>query len=326
MEAPMNRRSLLAAALGAIPATAPRAEQAYPDRPVRLVIPYPAGGSLDVVGRAIGPKFQEMTGQPLVLDNRGGAAGTLAADHVVKSRPDGYTLILASAPQLSIAAALQPNLTYEPRTDLVPVTWLVSTPFAMFASAASGLTDLQAVLARGRAEPGKVPFASPGNGSLGHLALEMFAQASNTQWLHVPYRGAAPAMNDMAAGTVALTFTVPASALPMVQAGRLKPIAIAAPERSPAIPDMPTFAELGLPQVDCQLWLGVMAPKGTPTSVVERLDAVLQAALRDPATRATLDRSGATITGHGPAEFARLLEADYPRWGEVIRRGNIKLD
>jgi tripartite-type tricarboxylate transporter receptor subunit TctC len=322
----MDRRSLLAAALGTLPLTAARAQTGFPDRPVRLVIPYPAGGSLDVVGRAIGPAFQEMTGQPLVLDNRGGAAGTLAADHVAKSRPDGTTLVLASAPQLAIAAALQPNLPYDTRTDLVPVTWLVSTPFAMFASAASGLTDLAGVLARGRAEPGKVPFASPGNGSLGHLALEMFAQATNTQWLHVPYRGAAPAMNDMAAGTVALTFTVPASALPMVQGGRLKPIAIAAPERSPAMPDMPSFAELGYPQVDCQLWLGVMAPKGTPQAVIERLDAVFQAALRDPAARATLDRSGATIVGNGPAAFARLLEADHPRWGEVIRRGNIKLD
>jgi tripartite-type tricarboxylate transporter receptor subunit TctC len=326
MEAQMNRRSVVAAALGALPLASARAQQSYPDRSVRLVIPYPAGGSLDVVGRAVGPKFQELTGQPLVLDNRGGAAGTLAADHVAKSRPDGYTLILASAPQLSIAAALQPNLTYDPRADLVPVTWLVSTPFALFASAASGLTDLQAVLARGRGEPGKIPFASPGNGSLGHLALEMFAQASETQWLHTPYRGAAPAMNDMAAGTVALTFTVPASALPMVQAGRLKPIAVAAPERSPAIPEMPTFAELGYPQVECQLWLGIMAPKGTPASVIERLDSVFQTALRDSATRATLDRSGATITGGGPVDFAHMLEADYPRWSEVIRRGNIKLD
>lgn len=322
----MNRRPLLALGLSALPLVRLRAQQPYPDRPVRLVIPYPAGGSLDVVGRAVGPKFQEMTGQPLVLDNRGGAAGTLAAEHVAKSRPDGTTLILASAPQLSIAAALQPNLPYDPRTDLVPVTWLVSTPFALFASASSGLADLQAVLARGQADPGKVPFASPGNGSLGHLALEMFAQATGTQWLHVPYRGAAPAMNDMAAGTVSLTFTVPASALPMVQNGMLRPIAIAAGQRSPAIPTMPTFAELGLPQVDCQLWLGVMAPKGTPQAIVERLDTVLRAALQDQAVRATLERAGATVTGHGPAAFAAMLEADYPRWGEVIRRGNITLN
>lgn len=322
----MNRRTVLAATLAALPVSAARSQPRFPDRAVRIVIPYPAGGSLDVVARAVGPKFQEIAGQPLVLDNRGGAAGTLAAAHVATSAPDGYSTILASAPQLSIGAALQPNLTYDPRADLLPVTWMVSTPFALFASAASGLTDLAAVLARGRAEPGKVPFASPGNGSLGHLALEMMAQATNTEWLHVPYRGAAPAMNDMAAGTVSLAFTVPASALPMVEAGRLKPIAIAAPQRSPAIPDMPTFAELGYPQVDCQLWLGVMVPKGTPQAVIVRLNQVFQEALRDPAVRATLDRAGATIEAKGPEEFAAMLQADFPRWAEVIRRGNIKLD
>jgi tripartite-type tricarboxylate transporter receptor subunit TctC len=319
----MHRRALLAAPLLL---AAPALAQSYPDRPVRLVIPYPAGGSLDVVGRAVGQRFQELTGQPLVLDNRGGASGTLAADYVAKSRPDGLTLVLASAGQLSIAAALQPGLPYDPRTDLVPVTWLVTSPFAMFASAQFGVTDLAGVLARGRAAPGTIPFGSPGNGSLGHLALEMFAQATGTRWLHLPYRGAALVMNDMAAGTVALTFTVPASALPMVQGGMLRPIAIAAPERSASMPDMPTFAELGLPQVDCPLWLGVMTPKGTPAPTVARLNSVLLETLRDPTVQAGLARSGATITGHGPAEFAALLEADYPRWGEVIRRGNITLN
>ncbi|MDB5416094.1 MAG: hypothetical protein JWR10_4429 [Rubritepida sp.] len=319
----MLRRSLLATPFALC---APALAQTYPDRPVRLVIPYPAGGSLDVVGRAVGQRFQEVTGQPLVLDNRGGASGTLAADYVAKSRPDGLTLVLASAPQLSIAAALQPNLPYDPRTDLVPVTQLVSTPYALFASGASGVTDLAGVLARGRARPGQVPFGSPGNGSLGHLALEMFAQATETQWLHVPYRGAALVMNDMAAGTVDLTFTVIASARPMVEGGQLKPIALAAETRSDAMPQMPTFRELGFPQVDCELWLGVMAPKGTPEVIVSRLDALFQDALRDATVRANLARAGATITGLGPAPFAALMEADYPRWGEVIRRGNISLN
>ncbi|WP_421990146.1 Bug family tripartite tricarboxylate transporter substrate binding protein [Roseococcus sp.] len=324
----MLRRSLLASPLAlTAPALARSAwAQTYPDRPVRLVIPYPAGGSLDVVGRAVGQKFQEMTGQPLVLDNRGGASGTLAADYVAKSRPDGLTLILASAAQLSIASALQPGLPYDPRTDLVPVSLLVSTPYALFASAASGVTDLAGVLARGRARPGQVPFGSPGNGSLGHLALEMFAQATGTQWLHVPYRGAAQVMNDMAAGTVDLTFTVTASARPMVEADKVRPIALAGPERTDVLPQMPTFRELGYPQVECELWLGVMAPKGAPPAIVARLDAIFQEALRDPEARATLARSGAAITHQGPAQFARLLESDYPRWGEVIRRGNITLN
>jgi tripartite-type tricarboxylate transporter receptor subunit TctC len=318
----MQRRALLAAPLAlACPAFA----QGFPDRPVRLVIPYPAGGSLDVVGRAMGPKFQELTGQPLVLDNRGGASGTLAADQVAKSRPDGTTLVMASAPQLSIAAALMPNLPYDPRADLLPVTHLVSTPYALFASTASGVTDLQGAIARGRRSPGQVPFGSPGNGSLGHLALEMFSQASETQFLHVPYRGAALVLNDMAAGTVDLTFTVLASAQPMIDGGKIRPIALAAETRTPAAPQLPTFQELGLPQVLCDLWLGVMAPKGTPEPIIARLDGVFRECLRDPTVQATLARSGATITGLGPQAFAALLEADYPRWAEVIRRGNITL-
>ena len=320
----MHRRALLAAPLVL---AAPALAQTYPDRPVRLVIPYPPGGSLDVVGRAVGQRFQELTGQPLVMDNRSGASGTVAADHVAKSRPDGSTLILASAAQLSIAGALMPGLPYNPRTDLIPVTWLVTTPYALFASAKFGPTDLAGVLARGRAEPGTIPFGSPGgNGSIGHLALEMMSQATDTRWLHVPYRGAAPLLNDMVAGTVALTFTVPASALPMAQSGMLKPIAVAAPERTPLMPEVASFAELGFPQVDCQLWLGVMAPRGMPQPIVARVNEVLLETLRDPTVRATLERSGAAIAGHGPAEFAALLEADQPRWGEVIRRGNITLN
>lgn len=300
--------------------------QGFPDRPVRLVIPYPAGGSLDVVGRAVAERFQQITGQPLVLDNRGGASGTIAADHVAKSRPDGTTLVLASAPQLAIASFLQPNLPYDPRSDLIPVTWMVSTPFAMFGATNFAPRTLAAVIAAGKERPGIIPFGSPGNGSLGHLAQEMFAQATDTRWLHVPYRGAALVLNDMAAGTVSLTFTVIASAKSMLDSGILHPIAIAAPQRSAAVPAMPTFAELGFPQVDVGLWLGVMAPRGTPPAIVERLNAIFQETLTDPAARRTLETAGATIVGEGPAAFASLLEADFPRWGGVIRRGNITLN
>jgi tripartite-type tricarboxylate transporter receptor subunit TctC len=300
--------------------------QGFPDRPVRLVIPYPAGGSLDVVGRAVAQRFQEITGQPLVLDNRGGNSGTIAADYVAKSRPDGTTLILASAPQLSIASFLQANLPYDPKRDLIPITWMVSTPFALFAAQSFPARNVPAVVAAGKARPEQIPFGSPGNGSLGHLALEMFAQATDTRWLHIPYRGAALVLNDMAAGTIALTFTTIASAKSMLDSGNLHAIAIGATERSPAVPTMPTFAEIGLPQVEVPLWLGVMAPRGTPASIVERLNAVLLECLQDPAARRTLETSGATVVGEGPSRFAELLEADVVRWGNVIRRGNITLN
>ncbi|MBR0643855.1 Bug family tripartite tricarboxylate transporter substrate binding protein [Plastoroseomonas hellenica] len=321
----MLRRCLLALCLGAALPQAAEAQR-FPDRPVRLVIPYPAGGSLDVVGRAVGQRFQELSGQPLVLDNRGGASGVIAADHVAKSRPDGTTLILASAPQLSIASALQPNLPYDPRVDLVPITWLVSTPFALFTAAQFAPRDLAGVLAAGRANPGRIAFGSPGNGSLGHLALAMFAQATGTDWLHVPYRGAAQVMNDMAAGMISLSFTTIASARPMVEGGQLRPIAIAAAARSPALPDMPTFAELGLPQVEVPLWLGVMAPRGTPAAIIDRLNALFLEAMADPGVQRSMAAAGATVAAEGPARFSELLEADFPRWGEVIRRGDITLN
>lgn len=321
----MFRRCLLALCLGAALPQAAQAQR-FPDRPLRLVIPYPAGGSLDVVGRAVGQRFQELSGQPLVLDNRGGASGVIAADHVAKSRPDGTTLILASAPQLSIAAALQPNLPYDPRGDLVPITWLVSTPFALFTAAQFPPRDLAGVLAAGRANPGRIAFGSPGNGSLGHLALAMFAQATGTEWLHVPYRGAAPVLNDMAAGMISLTFTTIASARPMVEGGQIRPIAIAAPARSPALPEMPSFAELGLPQVEVPLWLGVMAPRGTPAAIIERLNALFLEAMADPGVQRSMAAAGATVVAEGPVRFSELLEADFPRWGEVIRRGGITLN
>lgn len=319
------RRSLLALPALALGARAAWA-QGFPDRPVRLVIPYPAGGSLDVVARAVTQQFQEITGQPLVIDNRGGNSGTIAADHVAKSRPDGTTLVLASAPQLSIASFLQANLPYDPNKDLIPVTWMVSTPFALFAAANFPARDVPAVIAAGKARPGQIAFGSPGNGSLGHLALEMFSQATDTRWLHVPYRGAALVLNDMAAGTIALTFTTVASAKPMLDGGNLHAIAIGATERSPAVPAMPTFAELGLQQVEVPLWLGVMAPRGTPASIVERLNAVFLKCLADPAARRTLETAGATVVAEGPSRFAELLEADVPRWGNVIKRGNITLN
>lgn len=320
-----SRRTLLALPALALLTRTARA-QSFPDRPVRLVIPYPAGGSLDVVGRAIAPRFQEITGQPLVLDNRGGNSGTIAADHVAKSRPDGTTLVLASAPQLSIAHYLQSNLPYDPARDLVPVTWMVSTPFALFAAQSFPARDLPSVIAAGKASPETIAFGSPGNGSLGHLALEMFAQATDTKWLHVPYRGAALVLNDMAAGTVKLTFTTVASAKPMLDAGTLHAIAIASTERSAAVPDMPTFAELGLPQVEVPLWLGAMAPRGTPAPIIARLNAVFQECLADAAARRLLQTAGATVVAEGPPRFAELLEADMPRWGHVIQRGKITLN
>jgi tripartite-type tricarboxylate transporter receptor subunit TctC len=299
--------------------------QAFPDRPVRLVIPYAAGGALDVIGRPVSEQFQRITGQPLVLENRAGANGTIAADHVAKARPDGYTLFMATSGPITVAPALMPSLPFDPQRDLVPVTYLVNMPNALFAAPTMG-QDLTAVLAAGRAQPGRVSFGYAGAGSQGHLAMTLMAQATSTEWLGVSYRGASLVLNDMVAGTVSLTFTTFATARGLIADNRVWPIAVAAAQRTASMPDVPTFAELGFPSVVVPLWAGVMAPRGTPDDVVARLNDALAAAVTSAPVRTLMETVGADITAQGPAEFGAMIRADRDRWAEVIRRGNIRLD
>jgi tripartite-type tricarboxylate transporter receptor subunit TctC len=302
------------------------AGESYPDHPVRLILPYPVGGSFDVIARPLSERFQEQTGQPLVIDNRGGANGMIAADLVVKSRPDGYTLFMASAGPTTIARALYHSMTYDPHTDLVPVTGLVSIPFCLFAANDFKPRSVADIVAAARAKPGKITFGLPGNGSVGHLAEALFAQATDTHFLAVPYRGVAQGLTDMAGGSIALMFTSIASARPMLDSGAVHAIAIAAAKRTTAMPELPSFAELGLPQVQAALWIGVMAPTGTPEPIVERLNAVFLGALTSQLVRKGMANVGADILAQGPDEFAALLRDDYPRWAEVVRRGNITVE
>jgi tripartite-type tricarboxylate transporter receptor subunit TctC len=299
--------------------------QSFPDRPLRLVIPYAAGGALDVIGRPVAEQFQRITGQPMVLENRAGANGTIAADHVAKARPDGYTLFMATSGPVTVAPSLMPTLPYDPQRDLAPVTYLVNMPNALFAAGAAG-QDLTGVLAAARAAPGRISFGYPGTGSQGHLAMALLSQATGVEWLTVSYRGASQVLNDMVAGTVSLTFTTYATARGLLAGGRVRPIAVAAATRTASMPEVPTFAELGFPTVEVPLWAGIMAPRGTPDAVVARLHEVLGAAITSPSVRHLMEGVGADITAQGPAEFAAMVRADNARWAEVIRRGNIRVD
>jgi tripartite-type tricarboxylate transporter receptor subunit TctC len=296
--------------------------QSFPDRPVRLVVPFAAGGALDVVGRPVAEQFQRITGQPLVLENRAGAAGTIAADHVAKARPDGYTLFMATSGPVTVAPSLFATLPYDPQRDLLPITYLVNMPNALFAAPSAG-NDLAAVLAAARAAPGRISFGYPGTASQGHLALALMSQATGTEFLAVSYRGAALVLNDMVAGTVSLTFTTYATARGLLADGRVRPIAVAAAARTASMPNVPTFAELGFPSVEVPLWAGIMAPRGTPEAVVARLNEALRAAVTAEPVRQLMQGIGADIAAQGPAEFAAMLRADHARWAEVIRRGNI---
>lgn len=319
----MLRRAFLALPLAAL-ARGARA-QGFPDRPVRLVVPYPAGGSLDAVARPLSQLFQEATGQPLVIDNRGGGNAVVGTDFVAKSRPDGTTLLMATSGPLAIARGLGTALPYDPG-DVVPVTNLVSIPFTLFASARMQERTLADIVAAARARPETITFGLPGQGSVGHLAQAMLSQATDTRWMIVQYRGASLALNDMAAGTIQLTFTTIASARPLIEAGHIRAVAVTGPRRTGAMPELPSFAELGYPQVNAPLWIGVMAPRGTPAPVIERLNAVFSAAMNNPTMRAAMAPLGADIVNDGPDAFAAMLREDDQRWGDVIRRGNIRLE
>jgi len=299
--------------------------QTFPDRPVRLIVPYPAGGSLDTVARPLSQLFQEATGQPMVIDNRGGGNAVVGTDFVAKSRPDGYSILLGTSGPLAIARGLGTALPYDPG-DVVPVTNLVNIPFTLFASTRMPERTLAEIVAAARARPDSITFGLPGQGSVGHLAQAMLSQATDTRWLTVQYRGAALALNDMAAGTIALTFTTIASARPLIEAGHIRAVAVTGSRRTGAMPDLPSFGELGYPQVNAPLWIGAMVPRGTPAPVIERLHAILSAAMASPVMRAAMAPVGADISGDGPAAFAAMLREDDERWGTVIRRGNIRLE
>ena len=320
----MQRRSVFGLAFGAA-LPRPSLAQAFPDRPVRLVVPYPAGGSLDAVARPLAQIFQEATGQPLVIDNRGGGNAVVGTDFVAKSRPDGTTILLATSGPLAIARGLGTALPYDP-ADVVPVTNLVRIPFTLFASNRLMPGSLADIIAAARARPETITIGLPGQGSVGHLAQAMMAQATDTRWMIVQYRGASLALNDMASGTIALTFTSIASARPLIEAGHIRAVAVTGSQRTAAAPDLPSFGELGYPQVDAPLWIGAMVPRGTPGQVIERLNAIFQAAMATPMMRNAMAPLGADIMNQAPDAFAAMLREDDQRWGEVIRRGNIRLE
>jgi len=302
------------------------AQTAYPDRPVRLVIPYAAGGSLDVVGRVLAEKFQAQTGQTLIVDNRGGAAGQIAADYVARSQPDGYTLLLGTAAQTSIANAYFKKLPYDPLKDLIPVSLLVNTSNILFVSTEFPATTIAQLRQQVKDHPGEVSYGSPGNGSVSHLATALFEERTGMKLLHVPYRGAAPALNDLAAGRISLLFTLLASAKPVLDSGKVRALAVAGPKRVPSLPDVPTLKEAGIDGADSGVWIGVMAPKGTPDAIVNKLNDVIMTSLQAPDLRKRLADSGADLAPMGPKEFGAMITQDAKTWKDVVAAAHIQME
>lgn len=298
----------------------------FPARPVRMLIPYPPGGGLDLPGRAVAEKFSQQTGRQLVIDNRGGAGGMIAGEIVANASPDGYTLLLASNGQISIAPALYSKMPYDPRRDLVPVTHFVNTPMFLFVNTGFPAKTVKDLIERAKASPGKIGIALSGVGGVSHLMMELFRQSAGISLLGVPYKGAGAAMVDVASGAVPLIFTTASSARPLLDSHRVRPIGVASSKRSPALPDAPTFEELGVSGMDAPLWIGAMAPKGTPPAVIAKLNSEFAKALASKDVQERLAAQSAEVVAGGPKEFGAMIRRDTERWAKVVKTAGIKIE
>lgn len=303
-----------------------QAQYAFPAKPIRWIVPYPAGGGSDLVARAIGAQLSVDIGQPVIIENRAGGNTALGASEAARAPADGYTVLSADNGTLVFNPALYRNLSYNPSRDFVPVTLLGRLPMVLMLGPASGEKDARAFIDDARAFPGKVSFASAGTGSAQHLAMELLEKSARLEMVHVPYRGPAPAVADVAGGQVPAMMSDLAAASRFMQGGRLRPLAVAQSTRLRELPDVPTFAELGLPQVQAAALLGLVAPAGTPPEVVARLQQAMANAIHNPAVKRKLAEYGVEPVGDEPAQFAALLQSEQARWNVLIRNLNLVLD
>jgi len=318
----LTRRALMAAALvlGATPAMA----QDYPSRPIKVVIAFPAGGPTDFVGRLLADKLKEQLGQSVLIENKGGASGTIGADFVAKADPDGHTLFLTTVGAVAITPHLRANMPYDPIKDFAPVTLVVRNTTVMVVRADSPINSAKELAALAKDKPETIPFASTGSGTTPHLALELFQGAAGVKFLHVPYRGAAPALTDILGGQVqAVALDVPVI-LSNIQGGKLKPLAAASDARNPMLPNVQTLTELGYPDTRSDNWYALLAPAKTPAPVIAKLNAAIKTALADPEINKKLVESGAIPAPTTPEEMGAMLKSEFDRWGKIVREKGIK--
>ena len=296
----------------------------YPERPIRLLLPFPAGGAVDIVARVMAAQMADDLGKPIVIENKSGAGGIVATDAVAKSAPDGYTILLTT-PNHTINAALQPKLPYDTEKDLVPVSVIATVPEVLVSNPDAPFKTFQEFVAYAKQNPGKLNYASAGVGTLPHLTMELLLQRVGVKVTHVPYRGAAPAMTDLLGNVVQLKLDTYATSHPQVAAGRLRMLGIASSHRSKLMPDIPTIAEMGLPGYEGNLWIGMMAPAGTPQAVIDKLAAVGAQAARAPKVVERLQRDGVEPVGGTPAAMGALIAREIPQWRDLAKAANIKL-
>ncbi len=301
------------------------AQEPYPNRPVRVIVSQSAGGSIDIAARTVGAKLAEALGQPFIIDNRPGANGIIATDAVAKAKPDGYTLLMSSPGPLVINPYAYKSIPYETLRDFAPVSQMTSISFLMVINASSAVRTLNDLLAAARAKPGEFRYGSAGVGNQSHLAPLLFAATTSTRYMHIPYKGEAPAIADLLGGQIDFMIGTMLSLLPHVRAGRLRALAVCQNERSGALPDVPTMKELGHPALQISGWTGMLAPVGTPPEVISRLHAELAKVLGMSEVREFLAKQGADPVGSAPAAFTQFIRQESEKWGQVIRGAGISL-
>jgi len=309
----------------ALPAAA-QAPLAYPSRPVKLVVPFPPGGPLDIIGRAIAQKLTEAWGQSVVVDNRPGAGGNIGADLVAKSAPDGYTILMGALSTHAVNPSLYTKMPYDAIADFAPITLVAVTPNVLVVNAALPVNSAKEFIAYAKANSGKLAFGSGSNGSAGHLAGELFKVDTGTEITHIPYKGGAPATQALLAGDTQFMFDNLANAMPQVKAGKLKALAVTTAERSKLAPDLPTMAEAGLPGFDISTWFGLFAPAGTPKEIVAKWNAEVAKILNSPEMRDKLIAQGAEPSPTTPEQFAALVKSEIPKYAKIIKASGAKVD
>lgn len=324
----MTISRFLSAAAFALPvvAAAPSFAADYPARPVTIVVPYAPGGATDASARLVAQALQKQSGGTFIVENVAGAGTTIGTTRVAKANPDGYTLLWGGLSSHAMAPNLYSKLTFDPFTSFEPISMIASQPYVLIVNANSPYRTIADLVAKAKAAPGKLNFASPGQGSSPHLTTEMFLDATRISALHIPYKGAAPGMTAMLAGDIDFLVDTPTVPLPMIKTGRARALAVTSTKRLPELPDVPTMQESGLQGFEAYTWFGLFAPRGTPAEVVNSLNKMVNAVLKDPEVLAKMGQAGFAASASTPDELAQTVKKEHTKWGKIIKEKNIRLE